>query len=102
MPGLRRSIALQQLFGVTMLRLPGPRLHNAGGPILFMVRPAAQKSNATRGKQCCSPGTLHRDACCRMSSASLVCWWSPALVQVSLTSLLQQRLVIQHGEIAEC
>ena len=32
-----RGLALQQLFGVTMLRLPGPGLYRGGGPILFLV-----------------------------------------------------------------
>ena len=32
-----RGLALQQLFGVTMLRLPGPALYRGGGPILFLV-----------------------------------------------------------------
>ncbi|KAK9903375.1 hypothetical protein WJX75_004155 [Coccomyxa subellipsoidea] len=30
------GVALQQLFGVTMLRLPGPQLANPGGPIIFL------------------------------------------------------------------
>lgn len=39
MPALRtcRGVALQQLFGVTMLKLPGPQLANPGGPIIFLV-----------------------------------------------------------------
>ena len=32
-----RGVALQQLFGVTMLRLPGPPVYSRGGPILFLV-----------------------------------------------------------------
>ena len=33
-----RGVALQQLFGVTMLRLPGPTLYRGGGPVIFLVR----------------------------------------------------------------
>jgi hypothetical protein len=35
-----RGVALQHLFGVTMLRLPGPAVYNRGGPVLFLVFPA--------------------------------------------------------------
>ena len=35
---MSRGVALQQLFGVTMLRLPGPALYRGGGPIIFLVR----------------------------------------------------------------
>lgn len=42
-----RGVALQQLFGVTMLRLPGPSLYRGGGPVIFLVRPHPTAACAT-------------------------------------------------------
>ena len=42
-----RGVALQQLFGVTMLRLPGPSLYRGGGPVIFLVRPPATAARIT-------------------------------------------------------
>lgn len=35
---LGRALALRDLFGVKMLRLPGPQLFEGGCPVMFLVR----------------------------------------------------------------